>query len=496
MARTFVFPRPRPRGLLGRKLDSGEQIVLGAGLILALIMLWLMPGIPLKIIGMVAPAGLCTWATLAPWKGRTYLRWWEINRSHKRLLKDGSLLYRSKAAYAGRYASGRRPAISVPVGVPQGLEWINARTAFGDIAILLQPEDRLFTASMEVEGQKHFGGLDSADKEALVRAYEFLLKSVADSGGRIRRLQWSVRIIPTDPNAHARDSAARRDPAAPAWLRESYDELQQALAISAEDRRLVLTVGIPYTKDLVAEATRYDTLHEGYAVVLGKEIEGFIRNLGRANLRYVTGFHEALLASYIHSQYDPSHWIDDTVGMDRVTAWPAEVDARNQTMMMSRTWEGSEPWFSATGWFQELPTLPVGVNFMAPLLLWLQDIICTISVTMDLIPSDRALQEAMADLTTELGQADVKAGQIIDPRETRAQAVASTSMHEIAQGAAGVRMVGWVTVTSRSKEALAQDKDEVRAQGTRALTRIQWTDGEHYRAFSNTLPFAGGLLED
>jgi hypothetical protein len=501
MARTFTFPRPRPRGLLGRKLEADEQLVLGVGFVVALAAGWLVAGVLLKVASFALVAGSCAWATLAPYRGRTYLKWYEINRTYRRLLRDGSLLYRSKAPYAGHRADGSgRVPVDVPPGVPQDMEWISGRTAFGDIAILLQPHERLLTVAIEVEAMRDFGSLDTDDKEALIRAYEYLLRATADGGGRIRRLQWITRNIPTDPNTHARDAVARRAPDAPAWLEDSYAELIRQVAVTAEDRRLILVLGIPYTPDLAAEARLYPSLHEGFAITLAAEIEAFVRNLPRGQLRHVRNLDEAALASYLHHAYDPSHWIDDTGGMDRVTAWPAELDARAPGHMASRTWEVSSAapssWHSRTAWIKEWPLLPAGINFLAPLLLYVQDVIVSVSVTMDLVPTDQAIAQAMADATNELGQADKSAGKIEDPREQKAQQASLATMREIAYGAAGTRLVGWATVTSPPAEALRRDADTIRNAAARAGLRLEWCDREHHRAFANTLPFAGGLLPE
>lgn len=497
MARTFSFPRPRPRGLLGRKLEADEQLVLACGFVGGLIVAYVVSSIPFKVIGFVVVAGACAWATLAPYKGRTYLRWFEINRTYRKLLRDGSLLYKSKAPYVGLRAGGRRMRVDTPPGVPQDAEWITARTAYGEIAILLQPHELMFTAAVEVEGMRDFGSLDVDDKEALIKAYEYLLRSTADGGGRVRRLQWIARLVPTDPNAHAADAAARRDPNAPPWLDQSYAELIRTVAITAEDRRLLLVVGIPYTTDLVAEARRYTTLHEGYAAVLGEEIDGFVRGLARGQLRHIRNLDEQGLASYLHHVYDPSHWIDDTTGMDQVTCWPAELDARHTEHLVSRSWESStDGWYSRTAWIKAWPVLPVGVNFLAPILLYVQDVIVSVAVTMDLIPTDQAISEAMADATNELGQADKRAGRIEDPREQKDQSASLRTMRDIANGAAGTRLVGWVTVTSPTSDALRRDCDSVRNAATRSGMRLEWTDKEHHRAIANTMPFAGGLLKE
>lgn len=105
MARSFTFPRPRPRGFLGRKFEADEQLVLGAGAILTVICLATLPGFALKIVGTLSVALFIAWAVLIPFRGRTYLRWFEIQRSYRRGLRNGSLLYRSTAPLAGRWGT-------------------------------------------------------------------------------------------------------------------------------------------------------------------------------------------------------------------------------------------------------------------------------------------------------------------------------------------------------------------------------------------------------
>jgi hypothetical protein len=473
-----------------------EQLVLLGGIALSVALLAALPGIPLKIIGCLAAAGTCIWATMIPYKGRTFLRWFEIRRSYRRLLSDGKLLYQSTAPLAGRRRDGTPEPVAQPVGVPEALEWITATTAYGDIAVLLQPTEAMFVACIEVEGAKNFGGLDSGDKEALIAAYEYLLKETAESGGRIQYVQWLARLLPTDPNAHAHDAAARRDPAAPSWLSDSYDQLVDMVSVYSEDRRLFLVLGIPYTQELAAEALQYQTLHDGYAEVLGKEIEQFIRGLSGAQLRWVRNLAEPALASLIHHSYAPDHWINDTRGMDRASCWPAEMDAREPTRMAARSWEGADPWFTSTAWIKQFPVLPVGVNFMAPLLLYVSDVILTVGVTMRLLPADKALEDAMADVTNEAGQADTTPGKIADPREERELGASASTMHDLANGAAGVRLTGWVTVTAPDPELLVQHRNTVRAAAVKSQLALEWCDSEQYRAFANTLPMVTGLLKD
>ncbi|WP_327411251.1 hypothetical protein OG458_41685 (plasmid) [Streptomyces sp. NBC_01281] len=496
MDRVFTFPRPRPRGLLGRRYEMDEQLVLLGGIALSVTLLATLPGIPLKILGCLVSAGTCVWATMAPYKGRTFLRWYEIRRSHRRLLRDGQLLYKSTAPFAGRRRDGSPMPVAQPAGVPASMEWITAKTAYGDIAVLLQPTESMFVTCIEVEGAQNFGGLDSADKVALISAYEYLLKETAESGGRIQYVQWLARLLPTDPNAHAHDAAVRRDPAAPSWLSDSYDQLVDTVSVYAEDRRLFLVLGIPYTPELSAEALTYATLHDGYGEVLGKEVEQFIRGLGGAQLRWVRNLDEPGLASLIHHTYAPDHWINDTRGMDRASCWPAEMDGREPTRMAARSWEGADPWYTSTAWIKQFPVLPVGVNFLAPLLLYVSDVILTVGVTMRLLPADKAFEDAMADVTNEAGQADHHPGKIVDPREERELGASAATMNDLANGAAGVRLTGWVTVTAPDPELLVQHRNTVRASAVKSQLALEWCDSEQYRAFANTLPLVTGLLKD
>jgi hypothetical protein len=114
---------------------------------------------------------------------------------------------------------------------------------------------------------------------------------------------------------------------------------------------------------------------------------------------------------------------------------------------------------------------------------------------MDLVPVDRAIQDAMSDATNEYGQAKSAAGRIEDPRERRERYAASSTLDEIAQGAAGIRLTGWVTVTAPDRDALDRDRKTVRAAATKSGLVLEWCDREQYRAFANTLPLAGGLLK-
>src|SRR4030095_6245147 len=106
------------------------------------------------------------------------------------------------------------------------------------------------------------------------------------------------------------------------------------------------------------------------AVVMAREMTNVVGGLLDADIKVTRPLGVARLASLIHSMYDPEHPIDRTDAMTRRNAWPAELDARNTQFLRSKTRESAsaEPWCHATAWIKEWPMTPVGVNFLAPLL--------------------------------------------------------------------------------------------------------------------------------
>ncbi len=80
--------------------------------------------------------------------------------------------------------------------------------------------------------------------------------------------------------------------------------------------------------------------------------------------------------------YDPDHQIDHLEAMSKRDAWPAELDATHPNYLQrAKTRESAtrEPWCHATAWIKEWPLTPVGVNFLAPLLVHTPDVIRTVA---------------------------------------------------------------------------------------------------------------------
>jgi hypothetical protein len=365
-------------------------------------------------------------------------------------------------------------------------------------------ERRTVTAAIEIEGPG-VGLRDSEDQETLVDRFGTLLKHVANGDGFVTRLQMLARTLPADPDAHAKDVERRGDHDAPRWLQDSYDQLQSMVSTSSEQHRAYLVACMHYTRDLAAEAHamgrtadgRRQRDDEGLATVMARELTDICARLAEADIRVRQPLGQARLASLVHSMYDPDHPIDHIQAMSRRNAWPAELDATHPQMLTAKTRESAtrEPWCHATAWIKEWPLTPVGVNFLAPLLVHTPDVIRTVAVTMELEPTDVAIERMLTEKTNDEAEASraAKMNRTVDPRDLAHTGRVDQRGDDLASGAAGVNLVGYITVSSRSPEALARDKRTIRASAGKSYLKLEWCDREHHRAFVNTLPFATGI---
>lgn len=504
--RTYLIGRARPNAIVGKNRETGEIALIIVGAFFGMMSGLLVPDLALRIVSLAGFPLLALAAVYVPYKGRTFYKWFEINRSYKRTLRRGAA-YRSGAMEAGvRAADGREVEVGPPPGIGR-INWLAAPFGPDEIAVLLHADRRTVTAAIEIEGPG-VGLRDSEDQEALVDRFGTLLKHVANGDGFVTRLQMLARTLPADPDAHAKDVAQRGDTRAPVWLRDSYDQLQSMVSTSSEQHRAYLVACMHYTRELAAEAhtiARASTPHmgrkldrdAGLAIVMARELTDICARLAEADIRVRQPLGQGRLSSLVHSMYDPDHPIDHIQAMTKRNAWPAELDAVEPTYLQAKTRESSTraPWCHATAWVKEWPMTPVGVNFLAPLLVHTPDVIRTVAVTMDLEPTEVAIERMLTEKTNDEADASraAKMNRTVDPRDIAAHGRLDQRGEDLASGAAGVNLVGYITVSSRSPEALARDKRTIRASAGKSYLKLEWCDREHHRAFVNTLPFATGI---
>ncbi|MFF4699714.1 SCO6880 family protein [Streptomyces chattanoogensis] len=507
--RTYLIGRARPHAIVGKNRETGEIALIIAGAFLGMMCGLLVPVLPLRIVTLTGFPMIGLAAVYVPYKGRTFYKWFEINRSFRRTVRSGAT-YRSAAAEAGTRLDGREIEIGPPPGIGR-INWLSAPFGPDEIAVLLHADRRTVTAAIEIEGPG-VGLRDSEDQEALVDRFGTLLKHVANGDGFVTRLQMLARTLPADPDAHAKDVAQRGDKNSPHWLQESYDQLQSMVSTSSEQHRAYLVACMHYTRELAAEAhtmaraarTQHGGLFgrkvdrdAGLAVVMARELTDICARLAEADIRVRQPLGQGRLASLVHSMYDPDHPIDHIQAMSKRNAWPAELDATEPTYLQAKTRESTTraPWCHSTAWVKEWPLTPVGVNFLAPLLVHTPDVIRTVAVCMDLEPTEIAIERMLTEKTNDDAEASraAKMNRVVDPRDVAHHGRVDQRGEDLASGAAGVNLVGYITVSSRSPEALARDKRTIRASAGKSYLKLEWCDREHHRAFVNTLPFATGI---
>lgn len=503
--RTYLIGRARPNAIIGRNRETGEIALIVVGAFLGMMCGLLVPVLSARIVLLAGLPMLALAAVYVPYRGRTFYKWFEINRSYKRTVRRGAT-YRSGAIEAGTRLDGREVEIGPPPGIGR-ITWLSAPFGPDEIAVLLHADRRTVTAAIEIEGPG-VGLRDSEDQEALVDRFGTLLKHVANGDGFVSRLQMLARTLPADPDAHAKDVAARGDDKAPQWLQQSYDQLQSMVSTSSEQHRAYLVACMQFNRDLAAEAStmaramrsqsgnRVDR-DAGIAVVMARELTDICSRLQEADIRVRQPLGRSRLSSLVHSMYDPDHAIDHIQAMTQRNAWPAELDATEPTYLQAKTRESTTraSWCHATAWVKEWPMTPVGVNFLAPLLVHTPDVIRTVAVTMDLEPTEVAIERMLTEKTNDEAEASraAKMNRTVDPRDLAAHSRLDQRGQDLASGAAGVNLVGYITVSARSPEALARDKRTIRASAGKSYLKLEWCDREHHRAFVNTLPFATGI---
>ncbi|MEV6109080.1 SCO6880 family protein [Streptomyces sp. NPDC051940] len=497
--RTYLIGRSRPNAIVGRNRETGEISLIIAGAFLGMMGGLLVPVLSLRIVTLMGFPLLALAAVYVPYRGRTFYKWFEVNRSYKRTLRQGTT-YRSDAPEAGIRLDGREVEIGPPPGIGR-INWLAAPFGPDEVAVLLHADRRTVTAAIEIEGPG-VGLRDSEDQEALVDRFGTLLKHVANGDGFVSRLQMLARTLPADPDAHAKDVERRGDDQTPEWIKESYEQLQSMVSTSSEQHRAYLVACMAYNRELgheaqaIAKAAKCSR-DEGIATVMVRELGDICARLAEADIRVRQPLGKARLSSLIHAMYDPDHPIDHIQAMTDRNAWPAELDALEPTYLQAKTRESltRAPWCHATAWVKEWPMTPVGVNFLAPLLVHTPDVIRTVAVCMDLEPTELAIERMLTEKTNDDAEASraAKMNRVVDPRDVAHHTRIDQRGDDLASGAAGVNLVGWITVSSRNPDALARDKRTIRAAAGKSYLKLEWCDREHHRAFVNTLPFATGL---
>jgi hypothetical protein len=424
---------------------------------------------------------------LLPVRGRTLFRWLPVDARYLTRRRTGRLAYRSEVRLAGLHLPGGTPPDIAPPAAVGRLQWeatgVRGRTA----AVLVHP-DGSRTVCLEVEGPG-VGLADAAERESAAARWSTMLRDLANAGGLVDRVSLLERAVPSDPEAHRRYiEEFGWVPSPVEALVRSYDDLQRSVdAVSAQHRNYVV-LRVLGGRRLAAAVKEAGGGPLAVAAVVGREATAMAARLDEAGVRVLRPLDEPALAALVSSCYGPFRSIDDTDGMRAGLAWPRESQARDDHVE-------ADGWCHATAWIRSWPSLPVSVDFLSPLLVQAPGVVRTVAATFQLSPTEAAIGRALADLTQDEAHlsASARAGRTVDPRDGQQRSQAERRADDLAAGAAGVRLTGWVTVSAATAEQLGEAKRVVVSAAARSHLVLEWCDREHDGAFVNTLPLARGI---
>lgn len=506
MSRTYQFGKHRPTGLVGRR-DLGEQVVLGLGAATGVLLGYLFSGLAaIAALALALPIVLALMVVYAPYrpKGtsqrRTLYRWWRINRYHRKAFARTGGVWVSPAVEAGVGRNGTPPdsALVEPEGIV-GMTWIPVTVRGQQAIVVLQPEARCVTASLEI-ASPGLGGKEVGEQVVALERWGELLDAFGNTEEHpVKRIQVLARQLKSDPYAHQRFVAQRDESAAtasaPQWLKDSYDTLARAVSTSAEEHRYYITIHARFSRDLAADGASHGAGDEGVAAAMSAYLEELWARCEEADLSVIAPLDEGRMTALIRNSYDPDHAIWDT-GLRQQHAFPRNVDVRDGAHVGTRAAGSTSSWYHATAAVTHWPTTPVGPDFLSPLLIGMPDVIRTMAITQQLEPNDRAVERMLAEDTNNRAELlrDQQRGKNVDPRDMiAASATGSRGMALASSGAAGSAVVGYITISARSAEELDRTKRTTSSRARNAHLRIEWLDLEHARAFATTLPLAGGI---
>jgi hypothetical protein len=169
-----------------------------------------------------------------------------------------------------------------------------------------------------------------------------------------------------------------------------------------------------------------------------------------------------------------------------VWPWPVGVDNTWSRLRTDATWQ-------ATYWIAEWPRCEVGGGFLLPVLL-VPGLRRVVSVTMAPLPALTAVRRAERERTEGSADADLRHrhGFAVTARHRREQEGRQQREVELADGHAGYRYSGYVTVTELDEQALEHACGRLQQAASLAQLELRRLYGAQEEGYCCTLPVGRG----
>lgn len=336
----------------------------------------------------------------------------------------------------------------------------------GGIGVIGDAEASTWSAVLPVGGIG-FALLGEAERCDRIAAWSGALAAMARDGAGLQRLQWLSTTYPAwlDGALPAGGSGAAGEHYAQ-LLREAVPDLW------AHEVYVVVTVRHPGIARSGTE-TAVSRLREQLAA-LDERLRG-------AGLTPGPPLSPLGLASCVRRSFDVAP-LDGIM----VWPWPVGVDNAWSRLRTDATWH-------ATYWIAEWPRCEVGGGFLLPVLL-VPGLRRVVSVTMAPLPPLTAVRRAERERTEGTADADLRYrhGFAVTARHRREQEGRQQREVELADGHAGYRYSGYVTVTELDEEALEHACGRLEQAAALAQLELHRLYGAQEEGYCCTLPAGRG----
>lgn len=481
----YSFHPLERRGLL-LGLDAGQLLVIAAGGVLAVVAHAALSGRTGTLAGLVVAIGglvAALWTRHGTPLGVRALTGlvWAFRRPSRPVLDDSPTAGRATPSGMATAAPARRQpgARTTPRTCPRGIEMLHAEGLPGDPPLGVVRDHRAgsWAGVIPVRGCS-FSLLDPTEQAHRLEAWRRVLGSLARPGSPITRVQWlqrswsgdsATRAVPTGPQVGASGvdpSTSYRNLTEAAGRTMTHHQAWMVLAVRPSHHPMHAPGGHP---------TAITELRRELRLLGGQLRDAALEPLEPLDLPRLGH----LMAGSIAPPATPT---EPSTG----SAWPLATEDG---------WSAyrADDAYHATYWIAEWPRVPVGPDFLTPLLI--SPARTAVSVVMAPVPADRALREARSARTADLADAQLRAraGFLQSARRDRESEGVTRREAELVDGHQEFVFSGYVTVSAEDREQLTAACAAIEHAASSARLELRRLFGRQAEAFTWTLPLGRGL---
>ncbi|MBV8297882.1 MAG: PrgI family protein [Acidimicrobiia bacterium] len=461
---SYVFgPLQRPSALGG--LGAPQVATIAAGGALGVVALRLSPT-PMGLGTAVVAVSTAMALALVRIGGRRLEEWapavgrWAAGWRQRRWLSRAPVTGAAPHAHAGRHPLSPPPlrGVEVMTVVVPGV---------GEIGVVTDDAEGTYTAALVAAGSA-FALLDTDGKQRRLAAWADVLRGRAREGGALYRLAWLDTAAAEDGAEAAAYLTDHRALDADAGALRSYRELVASQASRGQRHEVVIAVSVSARSKAVRAAGAGE---RGTCVSLIRELDQVAARLISAELSVVGALGPAALRGLVHGG----------------GSGPVATETHWDSYRVDDRWH-------ATLWVSEWPRVPVGPDFLAPLLLE-TTAVRRVGVVMAPVPPAKATKAVEMARTHFLSDEELRAraGFLATARRQREHEGIVRRERDLADGHLEYQYSAYVTVSAPGRAELEAAVAEVSEAASRSRLELRRLYGQQDVAFTMTLPIGRGL---